>query len=108
MMQPLEIKQDGLDEELERITLVDDAVIQLQEYATILRDNEPVKFDKLKERDDITVFGLEDCDGNNNGVDFYGFVLIVEDDDVMGDKGNYQDDDDDDKVKKEKKDKNKK
>jgi hypothetical protein len=74
------IKLDGIDTHLDRITLVDGQVIQVQGYATILKDNEPVGFDSLKDGDDITVFGLEDCEGNSNGIDFYGFVIIIEND----------------------------
>lgn len=73
-----EIKQDGLDKAQERITLVNGDVIQVQQYATILKDNQPIAFNDLKYGDDITVFGLVDCDGNNNGIDFYGFVIVVE------------------------------
>ena len=73
------INPNGIDTQLDRITLVDGQVIQVQENATILKDNQPVAFDNLKDGDDITVFGLEDCEDNNNGIDFYGFVIIVED-----------------------------
>jgi hypothetical protein len=73
-----EIKQDGLDKAQERITLVNGDVIQVQQYATILKENQPIAFDSLQYGDDITVFGLGDCEGNNNGIDFYGFVIVVE------------------------------
>ena len=73
------INPNGIDTQLDRITLVDGQVIQVQGNATILKDNQPVAFDNLKDGDDITVFGLEDCEDNNNGIDFYGFVIIVED-----------------------------
>jgi len=74
------IMPDGIDTQLDRITLVDGQVIQVQGYATILKDNQPVAFYNLIDGDDITVFGLEDCQGNNNGIDFYGFVIIIEND----------------------------
>ena len=74
------IKPDGIDTQLDRITLVDGEVIQVQGNATILKDNQPVAFYNLKDGDDITVFGLNDCEDNNNGIGFYGFVIIVEDD----------------------------
>ena len=74
------IKTDGVDTKSERITLVDGQVIQVQGYATILKDNQPVAFDNLKDGDDITVFGLNDCQSNDNGIDFYGFVIIIEND----------------------------
>jgi hypothetical protein len=86
------IKQEGIDKKLERITLDSGKIIQVQEYATILKDNEPVGFSSLKDGDDITVFGLEDCEDDKDGVDFYGFVIIVEN----IDNGNGDDDDDQD------------
>ena len=67
------------EKKLARIALVDGEVIQVQEYATIVKGDEPAGFYNLKDGDDITVFGLEDCEDNNNGIDFYGFVIIVED-----------------------------
>jgi Domain of unknown function (DUF4382) len=74
------IKSDGVDTKLERIILADGEVIRVQGDATILKDNQPVAFYNLKDGDDITVFGLEDCAGNSNGIDFYGFVIIIEND----------------------------
>jgi len=73
-----EIKQYGLDNVQERITLASGEVIQVQPYATIFKDGGPVGFNELKYGDNITIFGLDDCEGNNNGIDFYGFVIVVE------------------------------
>jgi hypothetical protein len=76
------IAVNGLDKKLEQITLESGEVIQVQEYATIIKDGGPVSFNKLVEGEIITVFGLADCDVNNdNGIDFYGFTIIVEDND---------------------------
>jgi hypothetical protein len=74
------INPHGIDTQLDRITLVDGQVIQVQGNATILKDNQPVAINSLKDGDDITVFGLEDCANNDNGIDFYGFVIIIEND----------------------------
>ena len=55
---------------------------QVQEYATILKDNAPVSFNRLKAGDDITVFGLTACDNDPDGIDFYGFVIVIEDNNI--------------------------
>ena len=117
------IKKYGLNKKLEQITLESGEIIQIQEYATIIKDGYATLFKELEEGDVITVFGLADCEGNKNGIDFYGFVAIVEnndncydacdvdddddrdDDDDDDDDDRDDDDDDDDDNKKDKKDK---
>ena len=62
------------------ITLNDGTIIQVQDFATILRNgSELLNFNQLMEDDEITVFGLETCPADN--VDFYGFVIVVVDND---------------------------
>ena len=68
---------DATDPYFRTITLKDGTVIQVQDLATILRNgSELLNFSQLKERDVITVFGLEAC--STDPVDFYGFVIVVE------------------------------
>lgn len=71
---------DTTDPYFRTITLKDGTVIQVQDLATILRNGSALlNFSQLKENDAITVFGLEACSSDN--VDFYGFVIVVVDND---------------------------
>ena len=87
------IKNFGLNKKLERITLESGEIIQVQQYTTIIKDDNTAWFGALEEGDVITVFGLEDCEGNKNGIDFYGFVIIVEDTDDCYDDCDGDDED---------------
>jgi hypothetical protein len=73
------------DPDARTLTIKDETVIQVQDLATILRNgSELIHFNQLKENDEITVFGLEACPGDN--VDFHGFVIVVSDDDGRDDR----------------------
>lgn len=60
-------------------------IVQLQKFATIIKNGDKISFDKLKDNDEIRVFGLSACPENTlsteDHIDFYGFVIIVIDDD---------------------------
>jgi hypothetical protein len=60
-------------------------IIQVQDFATIIKDGDLITFDKLNSGDDIRVFGLEACSGDD--VDFYGYVILVVDLLERGDEG---------------------
>jgi hypothetical protein len=62
-----------------------ETIIQVQDFATIIRDGELINFDQLKSGDEIRVFGLEACPGDD--VDFYGFVILVVGSVEGGDEG---------------------
>ena len=69
---------DTVDPDFKTITLKDGTVIQVQNQATILRDGtELINFSELEENEAIRVFGLEAC--SEDSVDFYGFVIVVMD-----------------------------
>ena len=61
---------------LRRIELFDETIIQVQDKSTILKNgSELITFVQLKDGDEITVFGLAACPGDD--VNFYGFVIVV-------------------------------
>ena len=63
-----------------------ETIIQVQDFATIIKDGKLINFDKLKYNDEIRVFGLSACEEDE--VHFYGFViLVVDDDEEDGDNG---------------------
>lgn len=63
-----------------------ETIIQVQDFATIIKNGKLINFDKLKYNDEIRVFGLSACE--EDGVHFYGFViLVVDDDEEDGDDG---------------------
>jgi hypothetical protein len=65
------------DSDLLTINLEGDpkTIIQVQKYATILKDGDLIPFKDLNPGDKIRVFGLEACSGDD--VDFYGYVVLV-------------------------------
>ena len=75
------------DPDMRTITLEGEpgTIIQVQEYATIIKDGELRTFDKLNSGDKIRVFGLEACPEED--VDFYGFVILVVDCPKKDDEG---------------------
>jgi hypothetical protein len=83
----IEVQDEVIDGTIEEtdpenltITLEDGTIIQVQNLATILLNgSELLNFNQLMEGDEITVFGLEAC--SEDTVDFYGFVIVVIDDD---------------------------
>lgn len=50
-------------------------IIQVQDFAIIIKNGDKINFDKLKYNDEIKVFGLSACEGDE--VHFYGFLIIV-------------------------------
>jgi len=54
-----------------------ETLIQVQDFATIIKDGELITFDQLYSGDEIRVFGLEACPNEKDDVDFYGFVILV-------------------------------
>jgi hypothetical protein len=61
------------------VRLSDGKLVSIQEGATILlntRDADiPVEFDAIGVRDELTLYGLEDCD--DLGVDFYAYIVLI-------------------------------
>ena len=75
------------DPDMRTITLEGEpgTIIQVQDFATIIKDGDLITFDKLNSGDKIRVFGLEACPEMD--VDFYGFVILVVDCPKRGDEG---------------------
>lgn len=55
-----------------------ETIIQVQDFATIFKNGDKINFEKPIYNDEIRVFGLSACEGDE--VHFYGFVIIVADD----------------------------
>jgi hypothetical protein len=66
-------------------------IIEIQKYATIIKYGQLISFGELKYNDEIRVFGLSGCPRpvdtlvSADHADFYGFVIIVVEDDDPGD-----------------------
>jgi hypothetical protein len=59
--------------------------IQVQDFATILRNGKLIHFKQLQYGDEIRVFGLAACPEDD--IDFYGFVIVVLNFEEKGDEG---------------------
>jgi Cu/Ag efflux protein CusF len=68
------------DPDSRKITLQgsSEQIIQVQDLAIIIKNDDKINFKKLKYNDKIKVFGLSACAGDE--VHFYGFLIIVVDD----------------------------
>jgi hypothetical protein len=63
------------------VRLRDGKLVRIQEGATILlntkRADVPVNFDEIKVGDKLTLYGLEDCDPPDTEVDFYAYIVLI-------------------------------
>ena len=63
------------------VYLNDGKLVRIQEGATILlntnRADNPVDFDEIKVGDKLTLYGLEDCDTPGTDVDFYAYIVLI-------------------------------
>jgi len=68
-----------------------ETIIEVQQFATIIKNGDKINFKELKYGDEIRVFGLAACPEEErvegDDVDFYGFVVVVIDFEKKGDEG---------------------
>jgi hypothetical protein len=62
-----------------------ETIIQVQDFATIIRNGKLIHFNQLHYGDEIRVFGLAACPADD--IDFYGFVIVVLNFEDKGDEG---------------------
>jgi hypothetical protein len=62
-----------------------ESIIQVQDFATIIRNGKLIHFKQLHYGDEIRVFGLAACPADD--IDFYGFVIVVLNFEEKGDEG---------------------
>ncbi len=62
-----------------------ETIIQIQDFATIIRNGKLIHFKQLQYGDEIRVFGLAACPADD--IDFYGFVILVLNFEEKGDEG---------------------
>jgi hypothetical protein len=64
-----------------------ETIIQVQKFATIIRNGKLISFNQLQYGDEIRVFGLAACQDDEDEIDFYGFVVVVIGCEKKGDEG---------------------